>query len=104
MDEQVVWMDLTPHEIGGLLEKQHHVRVSKTVIRKLLKKHPDRRRKAQKKPTLKSVAQRDEQFAKIAERKAEFQALGNPLISFDTKKKADPGNFYLKYPARIAYL
>ena len=27
MDDQVVWTDLTPHEIAGLLAKQHHVRV-----------------------------------------------------------------------------
>ena len=94
MDDQVIWTDLTPHEIAGLLEKHHQVRVSKTVIRKLLRKHNYRRRKAQKKQTLKSVAQRDEQFAKIAELKAEFQAAGNPIISFDTKKKEYIGNFY----------
>jgi len=96
MDERVVWTDLTPQAIAGLLEKHHHVRVSKSVVRKLLKKHKYRRRQAQKKQTLKSVAHRDEQFAKIAELKAEFQAAGNPVISFDTKKKDAQrvGNFY----------
>ena len=39
MDERVVWTDLTPHDIAGLLDKQHQVRVSKSVVRKLLKKH-----------------------------------------------------------------
>ena len=94
MDDRVVWTDLTPHEIAGLLEKQHHVRVSKTVVCKLLRKHNYRRRKAQKKQTLKSVAHRDEQFAKISELKAEFRTAGNPIISFDTKKKEYIGNFY----------
>ena len=94
MDEQVIWTDLTSHEIAGLLEQQFHVRVSKTVIYKLLKKHHYRRRKAQKKQTLKSVAHRDEQFAKISVLKAEFEAAGNPIISFDTKKKEYLGNFY----------
>jgi len=94
MDDQVVWTDLIPHEIAGLLERHHQVHVSKTVVRKLLKKHHYRRRKAQKKQTLKSVAHRDEQFTKIKDLKAEFRAAGNPIISFDTKKKEYIGNFY----------
>ena len=94
MNDRVIWTDLTPQEIAGLLDKHHQVRVSKTVVRKLLKKHQYRRRKAQKKQTMKSVPHRDEQFAKITELKAEFQAAGNPIISFDTKKKEYVGNFY----------
>ncbi|HLE64302.1 MAG TPA: ISAzo13 family transposase [Pyrinomonadaceae bacterium] len=94
MDDQVVWTDLTPHEIAGLLERHYQVRVSKSVVRKLLRKHHYRRRKAQKKQTLKSVAHRDEQFTKIKALKAEFRAAGNPIISFDTKKKEYLGNFY----------
>lgn len=94
MDDQVVWTDLTPHEIAGLLEQHYQVRVSKTVVRKLLKKHHYRRRKAQKKQTLKSVAHRNDQFAKIDVLKTEFRAAGNPIISFDTKKKEYLGNFY----------
>lgn len=94
MNDRVIWTDLTPQEIAGLLDKHHQVRVSKTVVRKLLKKHHYRRRKAQKKQTMKSVPHRDEQFAKITELKAEFQAAGNPIISFDTKKKEYVGNFY----------
>ncbi len=94
MDEKVIWTDLTPDEIAGLLDDQHHVRVSKTVVRKLLKKHGYRLRKAQKKKTQKTVAHRNEQFVKIGELKAEFQAAGNPIISFDVKKKEYLGNFY----------
>jgi transposase len=94
MNERVVWTDLTPQDIAGLLAKHHHVQVSKSVVRKLLKKHNYRRRQAQKKQTLKSVAHRDEQFIKIAKLRAEFQAAGNPIISFDTKKKESVGNFY----------
>jgi len=94
MDERVVWTDLTPQDIAGLLATHHQVQVSKSVVRKLLYKHKYRRRQAQKKQTFKSVAHRDEQFAKISELKAEFQAAGNPIISFDTKKKEYLGNFY----------
>lgn len=94
MDERVVWTDLTPQDIAGLLATHHQVQVSKSVVRKLLYQHKYRRRQAQKKQTFKSVAHRDEQFTKIAELKAEFQAASNPIISFDTKKKEYLGNFY----------
>ncbi len=87
LDDQVVWTDLTPQQIADLLAHEKQVQVSKTVICKLLHKHHYRRRKAQKKQTLKTVAHRDEQFGKIAQLKAEFQAAGNPIISFDTRKK-----------------
>jgi hypothetical protein len=48
MREDVRWTNLTPREIGKRLAEEHQVRVSATVIRKLLKKHNYRRRKAQK--------------------------------------------------------
>jgi len=94
MDAQVVWTDLTPQMIAPLLAEQQQVQVSKSVVRKLLKKHHYRRRKAQKKQTLKTVPHRDEQFAKISALKAAFTAAGNPIISFDTKKKEYLGNLY----------
>ena len=43
---------------------------------------------------MKSVAYRNEQFIKIKALAAEFRASGNPIISFDTKKKESLGNFY----------
>lgn len=94
MDDQVVWTDLTPQQISERLEQDHQVKVSKSVVGKLLKKHRYRRRKAQKKHTMKAVPQRDAQFCKIALTLAEYRAAGNPIISFDTKKKETLGNFY----------
>jgi len=94
MDEKVVWTDLTPDEISKLLEREHRVKLSKSVINKLLKKHNYRRRKAQKKKTMKTVAHRDEQFRNIKALVAEFKARGDPIISFDSKKKEYLGNFY----------
>jgi transposase len=38
MDEKVIWTDLTPEEIAKLLEQEHRVKVSKSVVNKLLKK------------------------------------------------------------------
>jgi transposase len=94
MDEKVVWTDLTPTEIATLLEKDHQVKVSNSVVRKLLRKHNYRRRKAQKKQTTQSVPHRDAQFVKMEALVDEYWQSDNPIISFDTKKKEYLGNFY----------
>jgi hypothetical protein len=48
MRDDVRWTNLTPREIADGLKEEYQVKVSTTVIRKLLKKHNYRRRKAQK--------------------------------------------------------
>lgn len=94
MDETVVWTDLCPWQIAKQLQKAYEIVVSKTVIRKLLKKHNYRRRKAQKKQTMKEVPNRNEQFENIARLRAAYKASGNPMVSMDVKKKEYLGNFY----------
>ncbi len=93
-DETVLWTDLQPAEIAELLYVESGLKVSKTVIRKLLKKHNYRRRKAQKKQTVKKVPHRNEQFENIARLIAEYESAHNPVISMDTKKKEYLGNLY----------
>ena len=68
--------------------------MSPFVIKRLLKKHNFKRKKAQKKRTLKSVENRNEQFENIAKLKEEFMASDNPIISIDTKQKELLGNIY----------
>jgi len=94
MDETVLWTNLRPAEIAHLMYVEHGLRMSRTVIRKLLKKHNYRRRKAQKKQTMKDVPHRNEQFENIARLIAEYEVSDNPLLSMDTKKKECLGNFY----------
>ena len=95
MDEKVRWTNLTHNEIGQALRLDHDLVVSRTVVRKLLKKHGYRRRKAQKRLGFKKdIENRNEQFENILERKAEYVAAGNPAISLDTKKKEHVGNLY----------
>lgn len=95
MDETVRWTDLTPDEIGVALREDHGIRVSKWVVRQLFKKHNYRRRKAQKKTTMKQdIPHRNAQFQNIARLTAEYRAAGNPILSMDTKKKENLGNFY----------
>jgi transposase len=94
MDAKVRWTNLTPKEIGQALAEQHGVEVSASVVRKLLKKHDYRKRKAQKKATMKEVEHRNEQFENIVQLRASYEAAGNPVLSMDTKKKEFLGNFY----------
>lgn len=43
---------------------------------------------------MKETAHRNEQFENIAQLKQAYQAVGNPIVSMDTKKKEALGNFY----------
>ena len=43
---------------------------------------------------MKAVPDRNRQFERIAELKTHYQAVGNPVVSMDTKKKEQLGNFY----------
>ena len=94
MNAEMRWTNLTQDEIKERLYERHGTKVSRKVIRQLLKRHGYRARKAQKRTTMKHVEGRNEQFEQIAELKADFQARGLPIISIDTKKKEFLGNFY----------
>ncbi len=95
MDEKVRWTNLTLGEIVAALREDHHIQLSQWVVRKLLKKHGYRRRKAQKRTTMKeAIKHRNAQFENITQLKADYQAAGNPIVSMDTKKKENLGNFY----------
>jgi hypothetical protein len=95
MDETVRWTNLTHREIVEALRQDHDILVSRTVVRKWLKKHHYRRRKAQKRLGFqKEIPFRNEQFEKISRLTAEYEAAGNPAISMDTKKKEKIGNLY----------
>jgi hypothetical protein len=87
MDETVRWTNLRPWEIAKRLAEKYEIKVSRTVIGKLLKKHDYRRRQALKKQTMKNVAHRNEQFENIARLIADYEMTENPIMSMDTKKK-----------------
>ena len=95
MDEKVIWTNLREKEIVKALQNDHGVRVSRRVVRHLLKKHGYRLRKAQKRKSMKNqVPDRNEQFDNILRLKSEYMEAGNPVISMDSKKKEHLGNFY----------
>jgi len=95
MDEKIKWTNLREWEIVEALQNDYGVKVSRNVVRQLLRKHDYRLRKAQKrKPMKKKVPDRNAQFDNILKLRSEYGKTGNPIISMDTKKKEHLGNFY----------
>jgi len=86
MDETVKWTNLTRQELAQLLSAQG-IGVSVTVVDQLLEKHNYRKRKAQKRLATGTHSQRNEQFENIEHLKTQYQAVGNPVLSMDTKKE-----------------
>ena len=87
MDEKIKWTHLTRQQIAEGMKKEG-IKVSVTVVDKLLEKHKFRRRKALKKVRTGDNPQRNSQFEKIEKLKLEYVKAGNPVVSIDTKKKS----------------
>lgn len=94
MKEGAVWTNLSYERIAEEIERKHDIKISTKVIRQLIKEHKFGKRKIQKKTTMKQVKNRNAQFENIAFFKTEYQKKGNPIISMDSKKKEDIGNFF----------
>ena len=93
MKEDVKWTNLTKAEIKVAMAKRG-IKISKTVIRKLLKKHKFVKRKSQKSLSTVQHKDRDKQFKKISKSRKEYELSDNPIISIDTKKVEKIGNLY----------
>lgn len=94
MKENIRWTHLHSREIVKLILEKHQIKTSNTVVKKLLRFHGFRRRKAQKKTTMGTVPNRNAQFENIKRLRDEYTVAGNPILSVDTKKKEKIGNFY----------
>jgi hypothetical protein len=86
MDATIKWTNLKRHEIAALL-KEEGIDVSVTVVDQLLEQHNFRKRKAVKTLATGKSEHRNEQFETIEQLKQTYQAVGNPVMSMDTKKK-----------------
>ncbi len=84
---------MTKANIAGLLAKKDF-KVSRNIVKKLLKKHGYVKRKALKKKAAGGHVDRNAQFERIAKLRDEYQTQGNPVISVDTKKKELIGNLF----------
>jgi Rhodopirellula transposase DDE domain len=87
MTETIKWTNLTRAEIANLL-KAEGINISVTVVDQLLEKYYYRKRKAQKSRATGTNPQRNEQFENIAVIRTNYQAVSNPILSMDTKKKS----------------
>jgi len=93
IDVKVKWTNLSCAEIGCLLETKGF-KVSRNIVRKLLKSNDYVKRKALKKKAGGGHINRNAQFERIAELRALYDANGNPIVSVDTKKKELIGNLF----------
>ena len=91
MDETQKWTNLTRANISDLLAKEGF-KVSRNVVKKLLKNNGYVKRKPLKKKAGGGHVNRNAQFERIAELKKTYTVDGNPVISVDTKKKEKIGN------------
>jgi len=86
MNSDIRWTNLGLGKIAKKMEEKG-IKISVTVVKKLLKKHKFVKRKAQKSEPIGKCENRNDQFEKIAQLKKEYLEKGNPVISGDTKKK-----------------
>jgi transposase len=91
MDETQKWTNLTRANISDLLAREGF-KVSRNVVRKLLKNNNYVKRKPLKNKAGGGHVDRNSQFERITELKNIYTAKGNPVISVDTKKKEKIGN------------
>jgi len=87
MKENVKWTHLSRAQIIKEMGKKG-IKVSKNIVKKLLKKHKFVKRKMQKTVATGAYKDRDEQFLNIAGLREKYEGEGNPIISIDTKKKS----------------
>ena len=86
MDNTIKWTNLGVKEISNKMAAQG-ISVSTTVVKKLLKKHNFKKRKAVKNETIGSCENRNEQFENINLIRSQYMQDGNPIMSMDSKKK-----------------
>ena len=93
MREDVVWTDVTPQEISDSLQAQA-VCVGPRIVRRILDTLGFARRQMAKVLPGGDSPHRDAQFRHLAHLIQEFLAVGNPVLSIDTKKKEYLGTLY----------
>jgi len=90
MNEKIRWLNLTRAEVSEKMYEQG-VKISRNIVRKLMKKHNLVKRKMQRKRPIGQSGDREEQFNNIISEKEKFINSDNPIISIDTKKKEQVG-------------
>jgi hypothetical protein len=97
MRQGVLWTNLSLRELSRRLIALG-TPASRRTIRRLLRQMKVGRRTARKKKSMGHHPDRDAQFHNIARLRREYEAVGDPAISIDTKKKELLGNFHREGP------
>lgn len=87
MEEGQFWTYLNPREIAEAMEAKG-AKVSRTVVKKLLKAGGFVRRKSQKTKAMGESGSRNEQFENIQKVVKRHKRKGDAVISIDTKKRS----------------
>lgn len=90
MNMDVRWVKLSRSEISEKMGSLG-IKVSRKIVKNLLKTHKFVKRKMQRKKSIGKSADREEQFKNIISEKENFMNSENPIISVDTKKKEQIG-------------
>jgi hypothetical protein len=93
MRQDVLWTDLTPQEIAKSLQERA-VCAGPRIVRRILDGLGFARRQMLKVVPGGATPHRDAQFRHLAHLLQEFLAVGNPVLSIDTKKKEFLGTLY----------
>ena len=94
MNSTIRWLNLTHAQVSEKM-REHGIKISRNIVRKLMKSHNLRKRKMQRKRAIGKSAIREEQFNNIIAAKEEAMRSKNPVLSIDTKKKENVGgNLY----------
>jgi len=90
MNADIRWVKLSRSEISEKMASLG-VKVSRKIVKSLLKKHKFVKRKMQRKKSAGKSVDREQQFKNIISEKEKFMNSNNPIISVDTKKKEHVG-------------
>jgi len=94
MNSKIRWLNLTRAQVSEKM-REYGIKVSRNIVRKLMKQHNLKKRKMQRKRATGKSAVREEQFKNIIAAKEEAMRSENPVLSIDTKKKENVGgNLY----------
>lgn len=92
-DEGVYWVSMKPWQIAALFYKEHQIKISHGLVKRLLRDLGYSYRKQAKQLATGSYGRRDEQF-KIICSLILMMSLESPVLSIDCKKKERLGNLY----------
>ena len=93
MNADIKWTNLSKAKIGILMAKKG-IKISRNIIKKLLKKNKFVKRQMQRSESIGKNKNRNDQFEKINQARSQYENSNNPIISIDSKKTEKIGNLY----------